>query len=264
MHQNVAAFRRKKPDELAVMAAAGRVLADCLDHVASLVRPGITTAELDHATETFIRDHRCTPSFLGYRGFPASICISVNDEAVHGIPGPRVIADGDLVSLDCGVILDGWQSDSGMSLVCVDGEADGVTEQLIAAAAVALEAGIAQAQPGNHVGDISAAIGAVIRDAGFFALDNHGGHGIGRSMHEPPFVANDGVPGTGNELKPGLVLAIEPIVNAGTPRYRLLADGWTVVTADGSRSSYAEHTVAIGSEGPVVYTRRASEVWPGG
>jgi methionyl aminopeptidase len=257
MHESVAAFRRKTDEELASMAVAGGVLADCLDHVASLVRPGVTTAELDHATEMFIRDHGCTPSFLGYRGFPKSICISVNEEAVHGIPGPRVISDGDLVSLDCGVIFEGWQSDSGMSVVCGDGDAQ--TDRLVATAALALEAGIGQARAGNRIGDISAAIGGVIRAAGFAPLDGHGGHGIGRRMHEPPFVANDGVPGTGNELRPGLVLAIEPIINAGTPRYRVLDDGWTVVTADGRRSSYAEHTVAIGPDGPLVFSRRHSE-----
>jgi methionyl aminopeptidase len=252
-----AAFRRKSAEELAVMAVAGSVLGACLDHVASLVQPGISTDELDRASEAFIRDHGCVPSFLGYRGFPKSICISVNDEAVHGIPGRRLLNDGDLVSLDCGVILDGWQSDSGMSVVC--GQCDAHTDRLIATAIGALEAGIAEAVVGNHIGNISAAIGAVIHAAGFSPLDGHGGHGIGRHMHEPPFVANHGRPGTGNELRPGLVLAIEPIVNAGTARYRLLDDGWTVVTADGKRSSYAEHTVAIALDGPIVFSRRASE-----
>ena len=257
MHQRVSTFRRKRPEEIEVMARAGVILGDCLDHVAGLVREGISTAALDEAAETFIRDHGCIPSFLGYRGFPFSICISVNDEAVHGMPGPRRIADGDLVSLDCGVILDGWQSDSGMSVVC--GTADEESARLIEATRLALEAGIAAARPGNHVGDIGAAVSAVVRPYGFSLLLDHGGHGIGRAMHEPPHVPNEAQAGQGNEIRPGLVLAIEPIVNAGTGRYHLADDGWTVSTADGRRSCYFEHTVAVTEEGTQVLSLRRSE-----
>ena len=258
MHEKVIAIRRKRPEDIEVMSRAGTILADCLDHVATQVRPGVTTADLNIVADTFIRDHGCTPSFLGYLGFPASICISVNDEAVHGIPGPRVIADGDLVSLDCGVILDGWQSDSGLSLVC--GTADEESTRLIEATSSALDAGIGAAQPGNHIGDIGAAISATIRRFGFQLLLHHGGHGIGRQMHEPPHVPNDGAPGWGNEIRPGLVLAIEPIVNAGTGRYRIDSDGWTVRTEDGRRSCYFEHTVAVTEEGPQVLTLRRRSV----
>lgn len=256
MHQRAYAFRLKRPAEIEVMSRAGAILADCLDHVASLVQPGVSTAELNSAAEAFICDHGCTPSFLGYNGFPASICISVNDEAVHGIPGPRVIQTGDLVSLDCGVILDGWQSDSGLSLVC--GPADDESSRLMEATRCGLEAGIAATQPGNRIGDIGAAIAATVRPYGFSLLLDHGGHGIGRQMHEPPFVPNDWEAGRGNEIKPGLVLAIEPIVNAGTGKYRVGDDQWTVSTLDGRRSCYFEHTVAVMDDGPRVLTRRRS------
>lgn len=256
MHQRTYAIRLKRPAEIEVMSRAGVILADCLDHVASLVRPGISTGELNSAADTFIRDHGCTPSFFGYNGFPASICISVNDEAVHGIPGQRVIQSGDLVSLDCGVILDGWQSDSGLSLVC--GTADGESANLIEATRSALDAGIVAAQPGNRIGDIGAAIVATVRPYGFSLLLDHGGHGIGRQMHEPPFVPNDWQAGRGNEIKPGLVLAIEPIVNAGTGKYRVGEDQWTVSTLDGRRSCYFEHTVAVLDDGPHVLSKRRS------
>jgi methionyl aminopeptidase len=256
MHQRAYAIRLKRPEEIEVMSRAGEILADCLDHVAGLVRPGVSTGELNDAAHAFILDHGCSPSFLGYHGFPASICISVNDEAVHGVPGPRVIEAGDLVSLDCGVILDGWQSDSGLSLVC--GPADGESTRLIDATRAALDAGVAAAQPGNHIGDIGAAIARTVQPHGFSLLLDHGGHGIGRQMHEPPFVPNDSQKGRGNEIKPGLVLAIEPIVNAGTGRYRVADDQWTVSTLDGRRSCYFEHTVAVMDDGPKVLTRRRS------
>lgn len=253
-----ATFRRKRPEEIAVMARAGRILADCLDHVASRVAPGVTTGELDVAAETFIRDHGCTPSFLGYHGYPKSICISVNEEAVHGIPGARVIEDGDLVSLDCGVILDGWQADSGMTVGC--GPLDAESLRLIEVTREALARGIAAAQPGGRMGDIGAAISEHVHAARFSLLRDHGGHGIGRQMHEPPEVSNVGVRAQGTALNPGLVLAIEPIVNAGVGTYRVRDDGWTVETADGRRSCYFEHTVAITEDGPQVLTLRAGEV----
>jgi len=251
------AFRRKRPEEIAVMARAGRILADCLEHVASLVAPGVTTGQLDIAAETFIRDHGCTPSFLGYHGYPASICISVNEESVHGIPGARVVEPGDLVSLDCGVILDGWQADSGMTVGC--GPLDAESQRLVAVTREALRRGIAAAQPGGRIGDIGAAISEHVHAAGFSLLRDHGGHGIGRQMHEPPEVGNAGVRGQGTAINPGLVLAIEPIVNAGTGNYRVRDDGWTVETADGRRSAYFEHTVAITEDGPQVLTLRSDE-----
>ncbi|HEV7678037.1 MAG TPA: type I methionyl aminopeptidase [Candidatus Dormibacteraeota bacterium] len=251
------AFRRKRPEELETMTRAGRILAECLDHVASQVAPGVTTQQLDTVAETFIRDHGCVPSFLGYNGFPKSICISVNEECVHGMPGARVITEGDLVCLDCGVILEGWQADAGMTVAC--GAVDEESRRLLDVTYGALQRGIAAAQPGNRIGDIGAAISAYVVAAGFSLLHDHCGHGIGRRMHEPPEVPNYGTPGRGNELKPGLVLAIEPIVNAGTGDYRILGDGWTVVTADGRRSAYWEHTVAITEDGPRVLTLRGAE-----
>lgn len=250
-------FRRKKPEEIAVMARAGRILAGCLEHVAAAVAPGVTTGQLDTVAETFIRDHGCTPSFLGYHGYPASICISVNEESVHGIPGARVIQPGDLVSLDCGVILDGWQADSGMSVGC--GDLDAESLRLMEVTREALRLGIEAAQPGGRIGDIGAAISAHVHAAGFSLLRDHGGHGIGRQMHEPPEVSNVGVRGQGTAINPGLVLAIEPIVNAGTGAYHVRDDGWTVVTADGRRSCYFEHTVAIMDGGPEVLTLRSDE-----
>lgn len=250
-------FRRKRPEEIAVMARAGRILAGCLEHVAAAVAPGATTGHLDRVAESYIRDHGCTPSFLGYHGYPASICISVNEESVHGIPGERVIESGDLVSLDCGVILDGWQADSGMTVGC--GALDAESLRLIEVTREALRRGIAAAQPGGRIGDIGAAVSSVVHAAGFSLLRDHGGHGIGRQMHEPPEVSNVGVRGQGTAINPGLVLAIEPIVNAGTGNYRVRDDGWTVVTADGRRSCYFEHTVAITEDGPQVLTLRSDE-----
>ena len=253
-----AVFRLKQPQEIEVMHRAGRILGACLDAVAGAVRPGITTADLDGVADGFIRDHGCIPGFLGYRGFPKSICISVNEEAVHGIPGPRVLRDGDLVSLDCGLILEGWWADSGMTVVC--GTGDPELERLIAVTRAALYLGIAQARAGNHIGDIGHAVQAHVEANGFSIVRDYGGHGIGRNMHEPPHVPNHAEPGTGNLLKPGYVLAIEPIVNAGRPEVVVEDDGWTVVAADGKNSCYSEHTVAITESGPVVLTAREGEV----
>jgi len=254
----IESFRLKRPDEIEKMRSAGRILGACLSHLAASVRAGITTDDLDVLAETFIRDRGCIPGFLGYNGFPKSLCVSVNDEVVHGIPGSRVIRDGDLVSLDCGLILDGWWADSGLSLAC--GEADAETERLIDVTREALDRGIAAAKPGNHIGDIGHAVQTYAEGQGYSVVRNYVGHGIGRNMHEPPQVPNYGDAGTGNLLKPGYVLAIEPMINAGRPDVRLLEDQWTVVTVDGRRSCYFEHTVAITENGPEVLTLRPEPV----
>lgn len=250
----IEAFRLKRADEIDKMRAAGRILGQCLAHLASEVRVGITTLDLDRKADTFIRDHGCIPGFLGYNGFPNSLCVSVNDEVVHGIPGARVVEDGDLVSLDCGLILDGWWADSGLSVVC--GEASPEAQMLIDVTREALQRGIAAAQPGNHIGDIGHAVQSYVEANGYSVVRNYVGHGIGRNMHEPPQVPNYGSPGTGNQLKPGFVLAIEPMVNLGRPDVEVLEDEWTVVTEDGSLSCYFEHTVAITEQGPEVLTLR--------
>jgi methionyl aminopeptidase len=254
----VDSFRLKRPDEIEKMRASGRILGACLSQLAASVRAGITTLDLDREADTFIRDHHCIPGFLGYDGFPNSLCVSINQQVVHGIPGPQVIRDGDLVSLDCGLILDGWWADSGLSVAC--GEPSPLVRRLIDVTREALDRGIAAARPGNHIGDIGAAVQGFVEANGFSVVKQYVGHGIGRDMHELPQVPNYGRPGTGNQLKPGYVIAIEPMVNAGRAETRVLDDDWTVVTADGKLSCYFEHTVAITESGPEVLTLRPDPV----
>jgi methionyl aminopeptidase len=250
----VDSFRLKRSDEVELMRVAGKILGECLAHLGASVRAGITTIELDAIAEKFIRDHGCIPGFLGYQDFPNSLCVSVNDEVVHGIPGPRRIAEGDLVSLDCGLIYQGWWADSGLSVAC--GEASPEVRRLIDVTREALDRGIAAARPGNHIGDIGHAVQSYVEGHGYSVVRQYVGHGIGRDMHELPQVPNYGTPGSGNVLKPGYVLAIEPMVNLGSAEVHVLDDQWTVVTDDGKLSCYFEHTVAITSEGPQVLTLR--------
>ena len=254
MTTRVESFRLKRADEIERMRAAGKILGECLSYLAGAVAPGVTTLDLDRLADGYIRDHGCIPGFLGYNGFPNSLCVSVNDEVVHGIPGKRVIRDGDLVSLDCGLILDGWWADSGLSVAC--GRATPEVQRLIDVTREALDRGIAAARPGNHIGDIGHAVQTYVEDQGLSVVRQYVGHGIGRNMHEPPQVPNYGRPGTGNEIKPGYVLAIEPMVNLGGPEVRVLDDEWTVVTVDGALSCYFEHTVAVTPDGPEVLTLR--------
>jgi len=254
-------FRLKRSEEIAKMHEAGRILGRCLEELAAMVRPGISTDDLDRAADTFIRQAGCIPGFLGYYDYPKSLCVSVNDEVVHGIPGSRVIRDGDLVSLDCGLILDGWWADSGCSVAC--GPATDEVQRLLDVTYQGLWRGIEAARPGNHIGDIGHAVQTYVEAQGFTVVRNYVGHGIGRNMHEPPQVPNYGQPGTGNLLKAGYVLAIEPMVNAGAPDVHVLDDGWTVVTDDGRLACYFEHTVAVTDEGPRVLTLRPSELAEG-
>jgi methionyl aminopeptidase len=248
---------RKSPAELDKMRRSGRILADTIDLVLEAVVPGCTTADLDAVAESAIRAAGAVPSFLGYRGFTATICASVNDEIVHGIPSPqRVLREGDLLSLDFGAIWDGFHSDSAVT-VFVGGQAPSEdAARLVKTTEAALYAAIEAVQPGGHLSDIGNAIESVAAPAGFGIVREYGGHGIGLALHEDPFIPNWGRAGRGPDLRPGLVVAIEPMLNLGAEQTRVLEDGWTVVTADGSLSAHFEHTVAVTADGPEVLTAR--------
>ncbi|MHB8509355.1 MAG: type I methionyl aminopeptidase [Candidatus Dormibacteria bacterium] len=242
----------KSEAELNLMRDAGKLLAEVLDELEGVCQPGVTTGDIDARADRLIRGRGAIPGFKGYNGFPRSLCISVNEEVVHGIPGKRTIRDGDLVSLDCGLIYKGLWADSGRTVMV--GKVSDEAARLVKVTREALYKGIEQARPGNRVHDISAAIQAHVEAAGFSIVRNFVGHGIGRNMHEEPQVPNFGVAGTGALLRPGYALAIEPMVNAGTHEVEMLPDHWTIVTADGALSAYFEHTVLITEEGPVVST----------
>ena len=226
------------------MRRAGRIVAGTIAEVTAAVRPGITTEALDRVAEGYIRTQGALPSFKGYRGFPASICTSVNDQVVHGIPGERVLERGDLLSLDFGAIWQGYHADSAVTMF-VGEPPSAEAEKLVRVTEEALETGIAQLVPGKHLSDIGNAIQQMVEGAGFSVVREYVGHGIGRNLHEDPPVPNYGPPGRGPEIAPGLVVAIEPMVNAGGWETRLLSDDWTVVTADGTLSAHFEHTIAV-------------------
>ena len=248
----------KSPREIEVMAEGGKILADTVAMLSERVAPGISTLDLDTLAELFIRSHdNAVPAFKGLYGFPGSICTSINEEIVHGIPSrKRVLREGDLVSIDVGVGYKGFFTDSAATVAV--GETDDESKRLLAVTVEALEAGIAAATLGNHIGDIGAAIQQVVEGAGFSVVRELVGHGIGTEFHEEPQVPNYGKPKRLMKLSPGLTIAIEPMVNAGTPRTRTMPDRWTIVTADGSRSAHFEHTVAITDQGPRVLTRRSA------
>ncbi len=236
------------------MRAAGRVVAQMHGAIRAAARPGATTGELDAAARAVLGQRGATSNFLGYHGYPAVICASVNDEVIHGIPGSRVLDDGDVLSIDCGAIVNGWHGDAAFTMVV--GAASDAAMQLIAAADQALAAAIRAMRPGGHLGDIGAAIEAVATAAGYGSPHDYCGHGIGQAMHEAPDVENRGRHGKGPELMPGVVLAIEPMLLAGgSDDVVELDDGWTVVTADGSLAAHVEHTVLVGDEGPEILTR---------
>ena len=247
----------KSPDDLARMRDAARIVRAVLDEVSGAAVAGTSTAELDRLAEARTRERGALPAFKGYLGYPASICISVNDEVVHGIPSAvRVLRDGDLVGLDFGAILHGFHGDAALTVVVGRGSPEAL--RLVEATRAALESGIAAARSGGRVGDIGAAVQGSAESAGFSVVREFVGHGIGRRLHEPPQVPNFGMAGTGAWLRPGLVLAIEPMVNAGNPGVRTLEDGWTAVTEDGSLSAHFEHTVAVTEAGPEVLTREGA------
>jgi methionyl aminopeptidase len=247
----------KSPEEIDKMRKAGRIVAGTIDRVLAAVRPGVTTAQLDAVAETYIREQGATPSFKGYRGtFPASICTSLNDEIVHGIPSPkRIVAEGDLLSLDFGAIWKGFHSDSAVTVIIGEPPSP-EAEKLVRVTEEALEAGISQIRPEGRLSDIGAAVQQVAEGAGFSVVREYVGHGIGRSLHEDPQIPNYGEPGRGPKLKPGLVVAIEPMVNIGSWETRVLADDWTVVTEDGSLSAHFEHTIAVTEDGHEILTAR--------
>jgi len=245
----------KTPAQIEAMRAAGLVVASALAAVSDATRPGATTLDLDEVAETTIREAGAVPSFLGYQGFPASICSSVNAQVVHGIPSAeQVLADGDLVSIDCGALLEGWHGDAAVT-VSVGTPRPG-DDELSAACRAAMWAGIGQVRAGGRLGDVSHAVETEARRQGprFGIVADYGGHGIGTSMHMEPFLPNLGRPGTGMRLRTGMVLAIEPMLTEGTADTDELEDGWTVVTSDGGRAVHWEHTVAITDDGPWVLT----------
>lgn len=249
----------KTPTQLDAMRAAGRLVAGTLAAVRAHAKVGVTLLELDEVAAAMIADAGARSSFLHYHPrfapspYPAVICASVNDAVVHGVPTRRRLADGDLVSIDFGADVDGWHGDAAISFTV--GTARPADLALIEATNRALQAGIAACRPGARLGDVSHAVGSIGRAAGYGLLANHGGHGVGRAMHELPHVPNEGRPGRGMKLRPGLVIAIEPMFLAGgRDGYRVGDDGWTLYTDDGSRAAHAEHTVAITENGPVVLT----------
>ena len=243
---------RKGEAELALMRKAGRVVAEMHACIREAIRPGVTTAALDRIGREVLERRGAQSNFLGYHGYPAVICASPNAMIVHGIPDDRVIDEGDIVSVDCGAIVEGWHADAAITIPV--GTISEESQRLLDTTRAALEAAIARAVVDNRLGDIGAAVEGVASAAGFALVREYVGHGIGTEMHEDPEVPNYGTPGRGMRLRAGMVLAIEPMLNVGTPTTRLLADGWTVVTADGSRSAHFEHTVAITDNGPRVLT----------
>ncbi|MFN8217003.1 MAG: type I methionyl aminopeptidase [Solirubrobacterales bacterium] len=243
---------RKTPEQVDQMAAAGDILVRCMKMLSAKVRPGITTEELDAAAERFIRSQDALPAFKGYRGFPGSICSSPNSMVVHGIPGPYELRRGDVISIDVGVIKDGWVADAAVTFPV--GPVSSEAKRLLTVTREALFAGVEQMRPGNHLGDVSHAIQTTVEAEGMSIIRTLVGHGVGRDMHEEPQVPNFGEPGKGPELEEGMVLAIEPMVNAGGPLVRMGDDGWSVYSEDGSLAAHFEFTVAVTPDGPRVLT----------
>ncbi|HXH87591.1 MAG TPA: type I methionyl aminopeptidase [Gaiellaceae bacterium] len=243
---------RKSEQEIEKMAAAGLVVADTIAHVGEQIEPGITTGELDRIAEDFIRSRGGVPTSKGYRGFPAAICISPNDMVVHGIPGEHLVSEGDLITIDVGVTLDGFIADSAFTFAV--GGIEERSRRLLEVGQEALAAGIAQAVPENRVGDISAAVQRHVESNGFSVVRSLVGHGVGRSYHEDPHIPNFGEAGRGPQLSEGMTIAIEPMITAGGPDVYVHDDDWSISTEDGSLACHFEHTVAITSGGPRILT----------
>lgn len=242
----------KSDMEIEFMKSAGKVVADTLAMIEAVIKPGITTAEIDKLAEEFILKQGATPSFKGYGGFPASICASINDEVIHGIPRNRVLNEGDIISIDCGAILNGFHGDAARTFPV--GNVSKEAEQLIAVTKESFFQGVEKALVGNRLTDISAAIQKYAEGFGYSVVRDFVGHGIGRSMHEDPQVPNYGTAGRGPKLNHGMVIAIEPMINIGTHNVKVKSDGWTVVTRDGKLSAHYENTVAILDNGPEILT----------
>lgn len=245
---------RRSPEELEKMRVAGHIVGRVLARISEIALQGVTTQELDAVAESLIREAGGIPSFKGYHGYPASICASVNEEIVHGIPRDRVLVEGDIVSIDVGAIWQGYHGDAAVTLAV--GEISEPAAAVMAATKAALEAGIAAVRDGVRLGDVSHAIERSARDAGCEVIREYGGHGIGREMHEPPSIRNWGPPGGGLRLRQGMTICLEPMLTLGGYDTRVLQDGWTVVTADGSLSAHFEHTIAVTDDGAEILTLR--------
>lgn len=244
----------KSQSEILKIAAACKIVAEILESLKTYIRPGITTFDIERYVEDQIRKRKAVPAFRGYRGYPASVCVSVNDQVVHGIPSRRLrLKDGDIASVDLGVILDGFYGDAAITIPI--GEVSAEALKLLKVTEEALYVGIKKAAVGYRVSDISAAIQGYVEAHGFSVVRAFVGHGIGRSLHEDPQIPNFGTPGEGPRLKDGMTLAIEPMVNAGVPDVEILDDGWTAVTSDGKMSAHFEHTVVVKKNGPEILTK---------
>ena len=242
----------KTPEEIDRMAAAGRILARCHEILRAKARPGVTTGDLDAAAERFIRSQGAEPAFKGYRGFPGSICASPNSMVVHGIPGPYELKRGDILSIDIGVVLDGWVADAAITHPI--GSVTPIAQRLLGTTRGSLFEAVEQCRAGNRLGDVSHAVQTRVENDGFAVIRSLVGHGIGRSMHEDPQIPNFGEPGSGPELEEGMVLAIEPMVNVGTHHVRMGQDNWAVYSQDGSLAAHFEFTIAVTGEGPRILT----------
>ena len=243
---------KKSPEEIDQMAAAGAVLVRTMNLLEAKIRPGVTTGELDEAAERFIRSQGCEPAFKGYHGFPKSICASPNSMVVHGIPGPYTLARGDIISLDIGVVREGWVADAARTFPV--GAITPVASKLLQVTEESLHLAVPECRPGNRLGDISHAIQKHVEAAGFSIIRTLVGHGVGRSMHEDPQIPNYGKPGTGIELEPGMVFAIEPMVNVGRHTVRMGEDHWSIFSQDGSLAAHFEFTIAVTETGPRILT----------
>jgi methionyl aminopeptidase len=243
---------KKTPEEIDKMAAAGAILVRTLALVESKIRPGVTTGELDAAAERFIRSQGATPAFKGYRGFPGSLCVSPNSMVVHGIPGSYKLSKGDILSVDCGVVLDGWVADAARTFAV--GSISAVARKLLDTTEASLHAAVEQCRPGNRLGDVSHAVQTRVEADGLSVVRSLVGHGIGRDMHEDPQIPNYGPAGKGIKLEEGMVLAVEPMVTAGRHDVRLADDHWAIYSQDGSLAAHFEFTIAVTGDGPRVLT----------
>jgi methionyl aminopeptidase len=251
----------KSAREIGLMRAGGHILADVVDHLRETVKPGLSTLEIDEDVEAFIRSRGALPAFKGYRGFPATVCISINEEVVHGIPSAhRRIKEGDIVGLDLGCIVEGYYADCAFTLAI--GDVPPKVQQLLDITRESLDAAIAECRAGRRLSDVSHAVQAHVERHGFSVVRAFVGHGIGRALHEDPQIPNFGVPGRGPQLRPGMVLAIEPMVTMGSWEVKVLDDGWTAVTRDGSLAAHFEHTIAVTDDGPEVLTSRTGRPVP--